>query len=113
MKEEYTRINTDTEFNRKKILDGSYKDQYLQVGANQNQGIKVSIKETKWDEDLYLSKSQATTKTHADGTVGASVVEENNSGNTEYSYNTDIFTVVESVVIAETGKNWRRTTMMI
>lgn len=104
LKEEYTRINTDTEFNRKKILDGSYKDQYLQVGANQNQGIKVSIKETKWDEDLYLSKSQATTKTHADGTVGASVVEENNSGNTEYSYNTDIFTVVESVVIAETGK---------
>lgn len=106
LKQEYTRINTDTEFNRKKILDGSYKDQYLQVGANQNQGIKVSIKETKWDEDLYLSKQTAvTSKTHADGEVGKSVIDGNATvGYTEYAYNTKIFTVEESVVVTETQK---------
>lgn len=106
LKQEYTRINTDTEFNRKKILDGSYKDQYLQVGANQNQGIKVSIKETKWDEDLYLSKQTAVTgKTHADGEVGKSVIDGNATvGYTEYAYNTKIFTVEESVVVTETQK---------
>ena len=38
LKSEYERINTDTEFNRKKLLDGSYKDQYLQLGANNARG---------------------------------------------------------------------------
>ena len=106
LKQEYTRINTDTEFNRKKLLDGSYKDQYLQVGANQNQGIKVTIKETKWDENLYLSKSTAVTgKTHADGTAGQSVIDGNDTvGYTEYSYNTDIFTVAKSQVVSATKK---------
>ena len=55
LKSEYERINTDTEFNRKKLLDGSYKDQYLQLGANNAQGIDVTIKTTAWDPDLYLS----------------------------------------------------------
>ena len=42
LKNEYNRIDTDTEFNKKKLLDGSYKDQWLQVGANSSQGIKVT-----------------------------------------------------------------------
>lgn len=43
LKNEYTRIGTDTEFNKKKLLDGSYQNEHLQVGANKNQGISVSI----------------------------------------------------------------------
>ncbi len=56
LKSEYERINTDTEFNRKKLLDGSYKDQYLQLGANNSQGINVTIKTTPWDPNLYLTE---------------------------------------------------------
>ena len=46
---EFERINSDTEFNKKKLLDGNYKSQYFQVGANKNQGISVSIAKTTWD----------------------------------------------------------------
>ena len=49
LKSEYTRIGTDTEFNKKKLLDGSYQNQHLQVGANKNQGISVSIDLVKWN----------------------------------------------------------------
>jgi flagellin len=45
---EFTRINTDTEFNKKKLLDNNYKNQYLQVGANKNQGISISINQVAW-----------------------------------------------------------------
>ena len=45
---EFERINTDTEFNKKKLLDDSYKSQYFQVGANENQGISVSISKVAW-----------------------------------------------------------------
>lgn len=47
--EEFTRINTDTEFNKKKLLDGSYTGQYLQIGANEAQGLTVDITEVTWD----------------------------------------------------------------
>ena len=49
LKNEYTRIGTDTEFNKKKLLDGSYQNEHRQVGANKNQGISVSIDLVKWD----------------------------------------------------------------
>ena len=49
LEKEFTRINDQTEFNKKKLLDGSYKDQYLQVGANDNQGISVTINKTTWN----------------------------------------------------------------
>ena len=49
LKQEYTRIGTDTEFNKKKLLDGSYQNEHLQVGANKSQGISVSIDLVKWD----------------------------------------------------------------
>ena len=34
LKEEYERINTDTEFNEKKLLDGTYTGQWLQIGGD-------------------------------------------------------------------------------
>ena len=106
LKSEYERINTDTEFNRKKLLDGSYKDQYLQLGANNAQGIDVTIKTTAWDPDLYLSKTTEVAKntvgTASDKNAGTNgtVVE----GTTQYEYNSKIFTVEESYVAAQGNK---------
>ena len=101
LKSEYERINTDTEFNRKKLLDGSYKDQYLQLGANNAQGIDVTIKTTAWDPELYLSKTTEVAKgtagsASAAGTNGT-VVEET----TQYEYNSKIFTVEGSKTSAK------------
>ena len=48
LQKEFTRINEQTEFNKKKLLDGTYTDQYLQVGANDGQGISVTINKTNW-----------------------------------------------------------------
>ena len=106
LKSEYERINTDTEFNRKKLLDGSYKDQYLQLGANNAQGINVTIKTTAWDEKLYLSKTESTTNTAKDGvastkgTTDGTVIE----NGTKYTYNSNIFTVKASYKTANGNK---------
>lgn len=48
LQKEFTRINEQTEFNKKKLLNGTYTAQYLQVGANDNQGISVTINKTDW-----------------------------------------------------------------
>lgn len=48
LQKEFTRINEQTEFNKKKLLDGTYTDQYLQVGANDDQGISITISKTDW-----------------------------------------------------------------
>lgn len=48
LQKEFTRINEQTEFNKKKLLDGTYTNQYLQVGANDGQGISVTINKTDW-----------------------------------------------------------------
>ena len=49
---EFERINSDTEFNKKKLLDGNYTSQYFQVGANKLQGISVSITKTTWENPV-------------------------------------------------------------
>ena len=48
LQKEFTRINEQTEFNKKKLLNGTYTHQYLQVGANDGQGISVTINKTDW-----------------------------------------------------------------
>ena len=101
LKNEYNRIDTDTEFNKKKLLDGSYKDQWLQVGANSSQGIKVTIKSTSWDDSLYMTKTATYTgndkgsvsAADADGTI---VAENKDNTKTQYTYNKDVFTVTAS-----------------
>ena len=50
LKQEYNRIDSDTEFNKKKLLNGTYTNKYLQIGANENQGITVSIASTAWKD---------------------------------------------------------------
>ena len=101
LKNEYNRIDTDTEFNKKKLLDGSYKDQWLQVGANSSQGIKVTIKSTSWDDTLYMIKT-ATYTGNDKGTAstadddGTIVAENKDTSKTQYTYNKDVFTVEKS-----------------
>ena len=48
LKEEYERIGSQTEFNKKKLLNGSYSGMWLQVGANDGQGISVTISKVSW-----------------------------------------------------------------
>ncbi len=45
---EFNRINSTTEFNKKTLLDGNYTGEYLQVGANESQGITISIASSNW-----------------------------------------------------------------
>ena len=52
---EFKRINTDTEFNKKKLLDGTYNSQYFQVGANKEQGISVTITKTDWADPIITA----------------------------------------------------------
>ena len=62
LKEEYERIDTDTEFNKKKLLDGKYTG-YLQVGANEGQGYTLTIGATAWEEvTLDQKDGQANSK---------------------------------------------------
>ncbi len=51
LQDEFERINTDTEFNKKKLLDPTdvYTDQWLQLGANKEQGIAVTITAVEWN----------------------------------------------------------------
>lgn len=55
LQKEFTRINEQTEYNKKKLLDGTYTDQYLQVGANDDQGISVTINKTDWTAPTVTS----------------------------------------------------------
>ena len=99
LKSECERMLTDTEFNRKKLLDGSYKDQYLQLRVTkQCSGIDVTIQDNCLGSNLYLSKTTEVAKntvgTASDKNAGTNgtVVE----GTTQYEYNSKIFTVEES-----------------
>ena len=41
--DELDRISQTTQFNKQNLLDGNFKDKKLQVGANANQNIEISI----------------------------------------------------------------------
>lgn len=63
LKGEFERINSQTQFNKKKLLNGDYSSQWLQIGANDGEGIKVTISTTKWASVNVLSGAAG-----ADGT---------------------------------------------
>jgi flagellin len=48
LSKEFERIQSQTQFNKKNLLDGTYSQQWLQVGANSQQGIEVTISSVKW-----------------------------------------------------------------
>lgn len=43
LREEITRISTDTEFNTQNLLNGKFEDKVFHIGSNQSQSIKLSI----------------------------------------------------------------------
>ncbi|MCD7911112.1 flagellin, partial [Bacillus velezensis] len=70
---EVTRISTDTEFNTKKLLDGSAKDLTFQIGANEGQTMTLSI--NKMDSEslkvgkTYTAEANGDTIKSADGST--------------------------------------------
>lgn len=68
LQQELNRIATSTEFNEKKLLDGSFTSQLFQVGANKGQTIAVSIGGSRADhigdyQVLSSLKNATATKT--------------------------------------------------
>ena len=55
--DEIDRISQTTQFNKQNLLDGNFKDKKLQVGANANQNIEISIDSMNADA-LGLGKEQ-------------------------------------------------------
>ena len=55
--DELDRISQTTQFNKQNLLDGNFKDKKLQVGANSNQNIEISIDSMNADA-LGLGKEQ-------------------------------------------------------
>ena len=47
LKAEFDRITSQTEFNTQKLCDGSFTGKHLQVGANEDQSIEISIAKTE------------------------------------------------------------------
>jgi flagellin len=52
---EFQRVNSTTQFNKKVLLNGNYKSQWLQVGANESQGIKIDINKTTWKSTINVT----------------------------------------------------------
>ncbi|WP_047475779.1 flagellin [Bacillus siamensis] len=77
---EVTRISTDTEFNTKKLLDGTAKDLTFQIGANEGQTMSLSI--NKMDSEslkvgtTYTAGTNGDTITSADGKSTATWADE-------------------------------------
>ncbi|MFJ7699429.1 flagellin [Lysinibacillus fusiformis] len=59
LREEITRISTDTEFNTQKLLNSEFKDKVFHIGANEGQNIKLSIADTS---STALGLEQGVTK---------------------------------------------------
>lgn len=55
--DELDRISQTTQFNKQNLLDGNFKEKKLQVGANANQNIEISIDSMNADA-LGLGKEQ-------------------------------------------------------
>lgn len=62
LKEELTRISTDTEFNTQKLLNGSFDDKVFHIGANGDQNIKLSIGDTSAFELGLASETKVSGK---------------------------------------------------
>ena len=60
--EEFTRIGAQTEFNKQKLLNGDFADKHLQVGANEDQSIAITISTTTMTDisDQVASYGNAT-----------------------------------------------------
>lgn len=82
LQKEFARINDQTEFNKKKLLDGTYTDQYLQVGANDDQGISITINKTDWTAPDVTDAGSGSTllKNNIDATIKSVTTERSKLG---------------------------------
>ena len=82
LKKEYERIRDQTEFNKKTLLDGTYSKQYLQVGANEGQGITVAIAKVDWNITAMTADGQKNSKgiTEVDNMIKAVTTERSKLG---------------------------------
>ena len=82
--EELDRISTTTQFNKQNLLDGTFQDKKLHVGANANQNIAISIDNMNADT-LGLKSVTVTSTTVADKQKGEKYTTATYQGMT-YSY---------------------------
>ena len=71
LKKEFDRIKDETEFNTMKLLNGTFTSKMLQVGANTNQSISITISTTTMKD---ISGQVAT---HANATAAISSIDAN------------------------------------
>ncbi len=83
--DELDRISSTTQFNKQQLLDGTFKDKNLQVGANANQKISISIDNMN-ARTLGLKDIEATVK--YDKQMGEKGTKVNYKG-MSFTYNTD------------------------
>ena len=73
LKEELTRIADTTEFNDTKLLDGTFQNKNLQVGAKEGQEISITIKDMKADGVLAVNDIEVSD--HAKATKAMTTVQ--------------------------------------
>jgi flagellin len=71
---EVDRIAQQTEFNEMKLLDGTFEDKYLQVGANESQSIEFSIGDMQANA-LGVDEVDDNVSTHDDATEAISTIQ--------------------------------------
>ena len=71
---EVDRIAQQTEFNEMKLLDGTFKDKNLQVGANSSQSISFTIDDMQADE-LGVDGVDGEVSTHEEATAAISTIQ--------------------------------------
>jgi flagellin len=71
---EVDRIAQQTEFNEMKLLDGTFEDKYLQVGANESQSIEFGIGDMQ-AEALGVDEVDDNVSTHDDATEAISTIQ--------------------------------------
>lgn len=69
LESEFQRISDETEFNTMKLLDGNFTGKKLQVGANENQSISISI------ASYSMTAVSGSVSTHADATAAIDTVD--------------------------------------
>ena len=114
--EEISRIANSTEFNTKKVLDGSFNGS-LHIGANKDQSVTFAIGNMQADALSVQTAAQTSTTTGAPTSIaaGAHTVEQLETGVTVQDASatniTDIKYVMTNatdqvVAVSKTGENW-------
>ncbi|MEY9971886.1 flagellin [Lysinibacillus sp. RC46] len=94
LREEITRISTDTEFNTQKLLNSDFKDKVFHIGANEGQSIKLSIADTS-SKALGLEEGAQVVTAGAGATAGAG-----STGATWFSAGATIVSAVAATSVA-------------